>query len=286
MPTILTFPDLRQDQADKADPIAVTYLQHALLSQGYKVVVNGKYDKATIGAVHDFQATHLDSSGKHLLVDGWVGKATWWAVQNPSGDAQKSDLDTMLRKGLSMDRRAILRAAFSDHARGVQEIPDGSNYGDGVTRYLEGIGPAFWCCAAVSTWYKDAKGDWPFGKRFLSVADIWSKAQDLGRAVKIAQHPIPCPGDAFVFQYRNSKGQLTGLGHIGLVATVSEDGESFNTVEGNAGNRVKVSLRGIDNPVLAGFIDFFGDRAAVLPKVERGLFSKSESADSSYAGTR
>lgn len=285
MPTP-TFPDLRPDQAAKADPIAVRYLQQALISQGYTVKPTGKYDNATIGAVMDFQATHLDSKGTHLLVDGWVGKSTWWAIQNPSGAAQISNIDSMIRKGLSVDRKAILRTAFSDHARGVKEVPDGANYGDGVTRYLEDIGPAFWCCAAVSTWHKDAKDAWPFGTRFVSVAALWKKAGELGRAVPISTRPVPCPGDAFVFLYRNSRGALTGLGHIGLVAATAANGVMFNTVEGNVGNRVKVSLRDIDNPVLVGFVDFFGDRAAVLPKVERGLFSKSETADSSLAGTR
>jgi len=281
-----TFPDIRQDQATKADPIAVTYLQHALLSQGYTVPVNGKYDKATIGAVHDFQATHVDINGKHLVVDGWVGKSTWWAIQNPSGAAQKSDFEAMLRKGLSADRRALLRTALKDHANNTREIPDGSNYGDGVTRYLTGIGPAFWCCAAVSTWYKDVTGLWPWGTRYVSVAALWANAQARKQAIHIKDKPIPCPGDAFVFQYRNSKGDFTGLGHIGLVATVSQDGESFNTVEGNAGNRVKVSLRDVHNPVLVGFVDFFGDRATVLPKVERGLYNQAERADSTVGGTR
>jgi len=281
-----TFPDIRQDQAAKADPIAVLYLQNALLSQGYQVPVNGKYENLTIGAVHDFQATHLGISGQHLTVDGWVGQSTWWAIQNPSGPAQKSDFEAMLRKGLSSDRRALLRTALKDHAANTREIPDGANYGDGVTRYLEGVGPCYWCCAAVSTWYKDVTGTWPFNKRCLSVADIWQKAKTTGNAVLISTKPVPCPGDAFVFQFRNAKGDFTGMGHIGLVATVSQDGESFNTVEGNCGNRVKVSLRDVHSPVLVGFIDFFGDRQTVLPKVERGLYNQAERADSTAGGTR
>jgi peptidoglycan hydrolase-like protein with peptidoglycan-binding domain len=269
-----------------ADPTAVRYLQTALNSQGYPVPVNGKYDKATIAAVFNFQGVRLDRKGRHLKADGWVGPATWWAIQNPSGASQKSNLEGDTRKGLSAERRAIIKAFLKDHTAGVREIPDGANYGDGVTRYLTVIGPAYWCCYAVSTWHKDAVGTWPFGERFGLVAGIWNEAKERGRAILKEDTSTAVPGDAFVMLYRNAKGRLTGLGHIGLVLTASQDGESFNTGEGNAGNRVKISRRETDQDTLVGYIDFFGDRAAVLPKFERGLLSKSEAADSSLAGTR
>jgi hypothetical protein len=114
---------------------------------------------------------------------------------------------------------------------------------------------------------------------------LWDEARRQGRAHNKA-NTIPVPGDAFVMLYRNKRGMLTGLGHIGLVLATSQDAETFNTGEGNAGNRVKIGRRAVDQGTLVGYIDLFGDRAEVLPKFERGLLAKSEVVDSSVRGTR
>lgn len=284
-----TFPDLRPDHAAQADPAAVRYLQSALLSQGYHgLTLNGKYDKATIAEVQNFQAARLGPNGKFLKPDGWVGPSTWWAVQNPSGPAQASHLAGVLPKGLSAARRAILQAAAKDHANGTHEVPDGANYGDGVTRILAGVGPCPWCCYSVSQWHKDGTAKWPFDTRFGLVKALWDHAVKKGRAYKKGTKD-PVPGDAFVLLYRDSKGQLTGLGHTGLVGAVSEArGEDcvYNTFEGNAGNRVKRGQRDVQEVVLEGFVDMVGDADVVRLQFARGLFSKKDNIDSSVAGTR
>lgn len=282
-----TFPDLRPDRAAKADPTAVRYLQTALNSQGYHVTINGKYDAATQAAVLDFQGQHIDSKGRPLEVDAWVGVMTWWAIQNPSGTAQRNNIEADTAKGLSPLRRKILATAFKDHAAGTHEIPDGSNYGDGVTRYLVGVGPAFWCCFAVSTWFKDVTGEYPYGKHQGSVKSFWDRAKKDGRQILKGKTNTPVPGDAFVMLYRNSSGSLTGLGHIGLVAAASvADNVAFNTVEGNAGNRVKIGQRSVEQSTLVGYIDLFGDREDVRLKFKRGLLTQAEKTDSSLASTR
>lgn len=284
-----TFPDLRPDKTAQADPTAVRYLQSVLLSQGYTgLKLNGLYDKATISEVQNFQAARLGPNGKFLQPDGWVGPNTWWAVQNPSGPAQASSLEGSLPKGLSTKRRAILMAAAKDHANGTREIPDGSNYGDGVSRILAGVGPCPWCCYSVSQWHMDGTGAWPFGARYGLVKGLWDRPVKEGRAYKKGTKD-PVPGDAFVLLYRNSKGQLTGLGHTGLVGAVSEargDDCVYNTFEGNAGNRVKRGQRTVQEGVLMGFVDLVGDADVVRLQFARGLFKKKDSIDSSVKGTR
>lgn len=283
MPTP-SLPTLLRDKPAAANPEAVKYLQTCLNSQGYHVPVTGKYDKATIGAVHDFQAAHIDQSGTFLKSDGDVGPKTWWALLNPSGPAQSNGYDAIIPTGLSVLRRNILNAGLKDWRKGVHEVPDGSNWGGGVERYLQGIGPAYWCCAAVSTWYKDATSNYPFDERILACIRLWELADRFDR--RVDKHMTPIPGDAFVLLFRNSKGQLTGTGHTGLVLAVSNDGQSYNTIEGNAGNRVKVGLRSCDESVLAGFVNLAGDRDAVLGKFKRGLLSKSDQVSSGSSGTR
>lgn len=266
------------------DPKLVQYLQAALISQGYRVGTVGLYDPATQNAVRDFQASRLGPDGKFLEPDGWVGKKTWWAILNPSGPPQKSNLDARIPKGLSADRRAVLQAFWTDHKAGVREIPDGSNWGGGVERYLKGIGPAYWCAYAVSTWVKDGTGRYPFDERVGACRKLWSLAQKAGRAY--ATDKTPVPGDAFVILYRNSRGQLTGEGHTGLVVATAMSGDAFNTGEGNAGNRVKAGTRQCSAPLLVGFVDFYGDRDTVVGKFARGLLDVKDTVTSDRSSTR
>lgn len=268
-------------------PAAVNYWRQILRSQGYSTVnATGPFDKSVIEATRHFQMTRVDKNGAPLTVDGEVGDKTWWAGLNPSGSAQRNWLEPDgVPSGLSAARARIVRSALKDHAAGVREVPDGSNYGGGVTRYLEGIGPAFWCGYAVSTWCKDGTGEWPLGHRTGLVADLWNRARREGRAY--TRDLCPVPGDAFILLYRNSNGTLTGLGHTGIVAAVGHDMNLWNAVEGNAGNRVKLSVRDTANTsVLVGFVDMVGDSASVRPKFSRGLMKRGEAAASSVASTR
>lgn len=283
--TTTTFPLLKVARGHTNPPDAVSYWRTILRSQGYtQVAPTGLYDEALAEVTRHFQMVRIDRSGRQLKIDGEVGPDTWWAGLNPSGDTQRNWLEGSVPKGLSAQRREILRSALADHAKGVREIPDGANYGDGVTRYLEGIGPAFWCCYAVSTWCKDGTGDWPFGVREGLVAGLWNRARQLGRSYDKSK--VPVPGDAFIILYRHkTTGRLTGLGHTGLVAAVGQDFTIFNGVEGNAGNRVKLTRRDSDIPELAGFVDLVGDSDVVRGKFSRGLFN-ANGAPEGVAGTR
>ena len=130
---------------DTGDDVKI--LQTILQSQGFfDGKTGGNFLSKTLRAVKYFQQTHIGRDGKFLDVDGIVGPNTWWALENPSGEGQRNFIDARIPKGLTSIRQDILGTALHEHAIGVREVPDGSNWGDGVTKYLTGIGPAPWCC--------------------------------------------------------------------------------------------------------------------------------------------
>lgn len=264
---------------------AVRILQSALASQGfYHAEVDGIFGQITHNAVVYYQQTHIGDLGAYLssyTEPGVVDILLWKVLLSSDPASQRNFLDPFIPKGLSDLRRQVLRVALKDHADVVKEIPDGSNYGDGVTKYLEGIGAAYWCCYALSWWYKTATGVHPFDKRYGLCAALWADAKKLGRTYT----KDPVPGDAFVLLYRKA-GRLTGSGHTGLVAGVSEDGKRFSSIAGNEGNRVKAGNRSLDEPVLVGFVDVLGDASTVRPKFKRGCFERDDDLASSFESTR
>lgn len=241
------------------------------------------FTEATEAAVSYFQSTHLGQNGRPLGVDGVVGSKTLWALENNTGDAQRSHIAPAIPEGLPAHRKRVLEIALAEHARPAVEDPNGSNRGPVVDKYLE---PAWWrrspqgppwCCLFYSWVINEALGEFPIGSREASCARAVDKAKEKGLWVEGDAPPIP--GDAFVMLYRNAQGALTGKGHIGFVLRVSEDGKQINTVEGNCGNRVKVGTRKVDT--IAGYI---------LPGFDKEPFTfargLNDAASVDAAGTR
>jgi len=254
--------------------------QTLMQSQGfYNGRVDGFFGSRTTAATRYFQMTHLDENGEPLDVDGKVGPKTWWAGQNPSGEKQRSHIKPATPQGLSADRRKVLAISQKKHAEGTREIPDGSNWGDGVTEILEGVGPNPWCCFFVWWVWKQAFGKWLWDKRHGHVQTAWRVARAQGMAFPKEKY-TPVPGDFFVMLYKNKYGNYTGSGHIGFVLSVSPDGQSFNTVEGNAGNRVKVGIRKLSQSSLVGFINPYGDDGETIDFERKVLDAESTAADS------
>lgn len=264
---------------DKGHDVQV--LQSLLQSRGFfNAATQGNFLNKTKAAVVYWQQTHLGPDGKFLDVDGVVGADTWWSLYNPVGAPQKSNIKSIIPNGLSESRVKFLQSCVAEHQAGVAESPLGSNWGDGVTKYLEGIGPAFWCCFFVSWNFKNAFGKYPLDKRFGSCIDFWRTAKKAGRAFdKNTYQPIP--GDIFIMLYRNGSGALTGQGHTGVVLAVNNGSTAFNTIEGNAGDRVKVGTRYVSQSTLVGYINMFdGERNFDHFLIE------ADKVDSSVAGTR
>jgi hypothetical protein len=166
---------------------------------------------------------------------------------------------------LSAQREGFLKAALADHARGTREMPDGSNSGDGVDRFLAGKGPIPWCMAAVSQWWKDETGQFPFGVRYVSVLAFRQVAQANG-VFFTRRHWNPAPGDVAIWDFGR------GQGHIAEILAVDTDPRLFTTIGGNETNSVRVRNRNLNAEAsLAGFARLAGDTGASF---ERGICRK------------
>lgn len=274
----------------EANKVKVRTLQSLLQSQGfYADVVDGVFGRHTEGGLKQFQTSHIGPNKEYLKATGVLNPDTWWALLNPSGVMQRSNLGPRVPAGLTGARKALIELCISEHRAGVKEDPDGSNYGDGVTKYLKGIGPAFWCAHFVSWCIKEVTGKWPYGERIGLVADFWNKAKAANQlilpGVKGNFPTLPQPGDLGVYRYRNKAGVYNGLGHIFIVASVSPDGRRMNTFGGNEGNRVKYGVR----PVQA--VGEFAGFISLLPSVEnpsevQRLLVTSDAVISDSASTR
>lgn len=204
-------------------------------------------------AVVWYQQTYLGPDGEPLTVDGWVGDDTWWSLHQPPS-AQRSGHSTgyVIPAGLGPQRTQILEVALAEYRLDVVERPFGSNRGDRIDVYthFQGVpanaaGPK-WCCFFVSWVLHEAMGLYPLAARVGSCMRSYRLAEEQGRYV-LATDPglVIVPGDIFVQLYVDDDGEFVGTGHTGLVSAVSADGKRINTIEGNAGNRVKFGVRNV-----------------------------------------
>jgi hypothetical protein len=229
---------------------AVREVQRILIANGYEgVTENGSFDEAMVRVVELFQLQHVNEKGIALEADGEIGKNTWWALLNPSGEPQRTFLNPPAVEGLTPLRTKLLGTLNEEHARPVFEDPDGSNSSKDIDRYFgaTGLRRLPWCCTFVSWALKEALGKLPIGgKHHTGVQMMWVAARDLGLEVK-----TPKPGDVFI-QIKSG-----GTGHTGFVVGLSEDGRTVYTCEGNCGNRLKYGQRAIDT--IHHFIDVIQD---------------------------
>jgi len=247
---------------DKGEWVKVA--QKLLKDQGFfKGAVRGNYLKLTTEAVVYFQNTHLGPDGEFLESDGEVGSNTWWALRNPVGIPQKSNLPGEIPTGLTPVRTKVLRVALDEHAAGVHEIPNGANSGGGVDKYIPAGTAPPWCCYFWSWVNREASGGYSLGAKYGRVSSAFGKARDLGMARQKGDY-IPIPGDAFIMATSDAeagKFKFTGTGHIGYVLRVEvsrRKAVTINTVEGNSGNRVKLGKRNLSDDAIVGFINNYG----------------------------
>jgi hypothetical protein len=272
----------------------VKYVQTILQSEGFfDATPLGNYLGKTKSAVIAFQLAHIDEFGKQLEADGKIGTNTWWALHNPNGDAQRNFIPTVEVKndasGGDSPRHKMLAKLAVMHATGVREIPDGSNYGDGVTPIVNSCGfkhGIAWCLAAQSYVFFEVTGEKPLGAMHVGCSLFWNEAVKRGVAHRKGSY-VPTPGDIAIYNYGgglNSKGLLSGPGHAACLARLSADGQKFNTFEGNMGNRLKFGVRSMSERILIGFVNIYGD-AANLPVFPRGL-TDAPAIAATYANTR
>lgn len=120
---------------------------------------------------------------------------------------------------------------------GQTEQPNGSNNSPAIAMYRTATAGAQagepWC-AYFASWVARQAGT-PLGDQgqgFGSVSDIWSWAQEHGRAITNGPGVVPKPGDLIVF----------GGEHVGIVDQVLPNGD-IETIEGNYNNQVSQVIR-------------------------------------------
>jgi peptidoglycan hydrolase-like protein with peptidoglycan-binding domain len=272
----------------------VKYVQTILQKEGFfSGTPLGNFKKLTKEAVLHFQNTHIGEDGKELKADAEVGKKTWWALHNPHGDAQRNfipvEAGAVLARAEDGPRHKVLKKLYAMYAQGIKEIPDGSNYGDGVTPICNACGftyGIYWCLAAQAYAIKEALGTPPLGAMHVHCSTFWNEALKLGFAFPKGSY-TPTPGDIAIYNYGRgllSSGRLDGAGHAAAMVRLSVDGQQFNALEGNIGNRFKHSIRNMSERTLVGFVNPYKD-AANLPKFERGI-TQAPTIAASYADSR
>jgi hypothetical protein len=144
------------------------------------------------------------------------------------------------RSGLAAQAR-IVADAQAELARGVHEVPDGSNNSPDIDRYRTATAGAFngqpWCAYFVSYIMWEAGvplGDGGQGIGYVPALLAWAQSQ--GRFLRTGD---PKPGDIFILPQ-----------HTGIVVAV--DRNTIHTIEGNYANRVAAVTRPVSS--VLGFV--------------------------------
>lgn len=171
----------------------------------------------TIEQIIGFQATHTDWYGKPLNPDGAIGQKTRWALD-------------MLH--LHPWRQQVVASGLYDHAKGVIEVPIGSNRSPEIDKYLrwcnldplKNQGQGFrWCASAASYFLSTGTG------LVIKLASVNQLAKSLYSTID------PLPGDlAYIVR-------PDGTGHCGIVLGVTPI--EVMILEGNFQNRLYVVRR-------------------------------------------
>jgi CHAP domain-containing protein/putative peptidoglycan binding protein len=258
------FPN-RVIKAGEADRNVVSAIQQALSDQGYGPFTAGSFDASMTSIVKLFQAQHTDADGMPLEVDGEVGIFTWGALFDTSRVSPSTESSPLMLQALGLAGSQV----------GQMEVPEGSNRGPMVDKYLASVSidPAAtsaderaWCMAFVY-WCFDASAKAldtanPLPKT-AGCIDHWTLAGRSANATRIkaadayADRSLIKPGLIFVLDFGG------GHGHTGVVERLL-DGGRLQTVEGNTNNDgsrngvgvFRLNRRKLNDATLKGYIDY------------------------------
>jgi hypothetical protein len=181
----------------------------------------------------------LDPTSELLSLVGTGALPSTTSTAAPGALSSSNPLDSVSATGLpGSGNQAIVQTA--EGQVGQIEQPFGSNDGPAITMYrtaVAGAEPGEPWCAQFASWVAKQAGI-PLGDEgqgFSAVSQIWSWAQQTGRAIPNGPGVVPQPGDLIVF----------GDEHVGIVTGVQANGD-IDTVEGNYDNQVVNNVRSPD----------------------------------------
>jgi len=223
------------------DGSSVHELHQDLLERGFVILSeeleDDHFGDSTARAVETYQGSH------GLVADRIVGPKTWAMLGRVERPTEVSSIVIpQLAPGFSRAERALVKA-HNDLLDGVHESPPHSNRSpriDEMTRFRGAPalpGPR-WCCYAVSDWWDNAF-------RFGGVSSLIKWARNRGLLIDPSRGDgPPQAGDIFFTVIRDRDGvpKVDGGRHVGLTAEV-EGADTFFTIEGNSGDRVRSLVR-------------------------------------------
>ena len=220
----------------------VSELHQRLLEAGETVAADDLRDSffgpSTRTAVLDFQASHLDATGRPLRQDGVVGPVTMAALGDPRAPTERFLMDGWHGDPASATPRLRPALVAAINEIGVKEEPPGSNRGPRVDDYQ---GPDWlgspWCALFVSWCYGHVEGGSPFGVKAsaLKLKD-WGSQHGLLFTSGVESVPIQA-GDIGIIL------RPGGRGHVELVVAAEVPGRPLSLVGGNVGNAVRGTVR-------------------------------------------
>lgn len=155
--------------------------------------------------------------------------------------------------GIPQLRFRVISSAINEYNQGVREIPPKSDRGGGVDKY--GIPGKAWCLAFCVWNFLQAGIDFmEMGcpkNSLYGTQRFWAWARKKGIAYpRTSTDPrARVPGNIAITK------RDAAHGHAMLVLAFNDDGKSFYTIEGNAGQKVDVRKRDLLNPRLLGFVN-------------------------------
>lgn len=214
---------IKEGETDKA---IVKAIQSRLMQLGFgSFEGTGNFGPKTKAVVKQFQATHRDSLGNPLEIDGKVGAITWAALFDSGSVATSPKApNALLSEGLKVALSQV----------GVMEQPPGSNKGPQINKYLASVNcppGLFWCAAFIHWCFEEAAIKLNRSNPLCKTGGClmhWNKST--GKKIKsadAANNPsLVKPGQIFIIDHGR------GMGHTGIIEKV--EGGFIHTIEGNS----------------------------------------------------
>jgi hypothetical protein len=296
-------------EATKVDEIRM-FLADRGLYTGARVC-DGFVTASDLAALKDWQARYMGPELTFLEVDGIYGPKTEWSMRNPTQRLRLHKSNNRIPDGLHGYRLEMLQSFEAEYMGGknkeIKRSGWAANRGERIDIYNSKVGEPktvrghAWCANLVMwVWNNVFPDDHaehlpPHVTSMDEEHSIWSvrkmvaRAKDRGIWRDNDRRYYPIPGDVQCMLYRDDDGDLTGHGHVSVIARVprppavrSEMPGSLNvnTYGGNESDALRYGIRDVFKAVTAGFINPYPRDEQSFPGLEYGVVTR-ESLDGS-----